>query len=306
MEPSSLSSIWLLTFACFGMLGVLVIVLRVFGLLDGPEKRGKKYEWKKDEDPAVAEDSSTLIVLMHKLQFTIMSYVSRPLISRLFPTSLNFYDVTVYPGVEGYVALTIDDCFVRQDKENRSLIPVIQKVLKQHEQKATFFTTFNYSLKSWKVKQVKNLLKDGHELGNHCADDREYDNDTAEAFELDLDLTSDYIRKLTGKPSKWFRAPSGKLSSRMQSVLTKKGMTHVMLDCFANDPHVPDAVFIAETILRGVRSGSIIVIHMPEKGFREWEVDALRFILSGLGEKKLRSVTLSELEGLAKEGKKLQ
>ena len=30
---------------------LLILVIKFAGLLDGPEKRGKKYAWKKDEDP---------------------------------------------------------------------------------------------------------------------------------------------------------------------------------------------------------------------------------------------------------------
>jgi hypothetical protein len=43
-----------------------------------------------------------------------------------------------------------------------------------------------------------------------------------------------------------------------------------------------------------------MVIHMPEKGFREWDFSAIDLILSELERRGLRSVTLSELEAASK------
>lgn len=102
---------------------------------------------------------------------------------------------------------------------------------------------------------------------NHCLEDREYDKDTAESFEHDLDLVDTFIRKITktDQQCKWFRAPSGNISPTMHAVLERKKMVNVMLDCYANDPHIPDSKFIAETMCSCVTHGSIMVIHMPEK-----------------------------------------
>jgi len=37
-----------------------------FGLFKGPADRGKRYPWKKDEDPAIPTDSSPLLVAIDK------------------------------------------------------------------------------------------------------------------------------------------------------------------------------------------------------------------------------------------------
>ena len=81
----------------------------------------------------------------------------------------------------------------------------------------------------------------------------------------------------------------------MEEELRKRNMVHVMTDSYGNDPHIPDAEFIAATMLRCATHGSILVVHMPEKGFREWDLDAIRLVLKGLDQRGLRSVTLSEL-----------
>jgi len=136
---------------------------------------------------------------------------------------------------------------------------------------------------------------------------------------IDLDATTNYIEKMIRaarkieenegrkrcvfqKDVRWFRAPSGKISAPMSCALKKRGLKHVMLDCYANDPHIPDASFVASTILRSVQKGSIIVLHMPERGFREWELEAIKKVLEGLEKKRLRSVTLSELMHVYRNG----
>ena len=41
--------------------------------------------------------------------------------------------------------------------------------------------------------------------------------------------------------------------------------------------------------------GSIILIHMPEKGVREWNLEAIRLTLDGLLKCNLKVVNLTEL-----------
>ena len=98
-------------------------------------------------------------------------------------------------------------------------------------------------------------LRSSPQLGNHCKDDREYDNESKEVFSKDLDETEDFLLScyaLAGKSKvgKWFRAPSGKMSKVMGEALEERGMTNVMMDCYGNDPHIPDADFVAGCILR--------------------------------------------------------
>jgi hypothetical protein len=42
-----------------------------------------------------------------------------------------------------------------------------------------------------------------------------------------------------------------------------------------------------------------MVLHMPEHGFREWDLETLERVLIGLQQKGLQSVTLSQLEAAA-------
>lgn len=85
----------------------------------------------------------------------------------------------------------------------------------------------------------------------------------------------------------------------MRRVLRRHGFTNVLCDCFASDTTIIDPRFIASTLLsqvdRAGEGGSILVIHAPERGFREHNLEALRLLLAGLKERCLSVVTVSDL-----------
>jgi len=49
-----------------GVCTPLYALVSYLRLLDGPKEKGKRHEWKKDEDPALPEDSSPLFVAIDK------------------------------------------------------------------------------------------------------------------------------------------------------------------------------------------------------------------------------------------------
>eukprot|EP00971_Amphidinium_carterae_P282080 5599346-Amphidinium_carterae.2 len=103
-----------------------------------------------------------------------------------------------------------------------------------------------------------------------------------------------------GEALKWFRAPQGKYTSAMREVVKKHRFTHVLGDCYCDDFANKDSTWVASTLLRQVRPGSILIMHMPERGHWEHTLEAIRMVLQGLNERKLQSVTLSTLQHMAK------
>ena len=96
--------------------------------------------------------------------------------------------------------------------------------------------------------------------------------------------------------SKWYRAPFGKLTNDMQIVLEKNNLVHVIPDAFAHDTYIPDPSWISNYILRKVKPGSIILIHMPEKNLREWNMKSLELTLKGLKDLNLKILNLTQME----------
>ena len=63
---------------------------------------------------------------------------------------------------------------------------------------------------------------------------------------------------------------------------------------------VSSEIYNSKFILKKVKPGSIVLIHMPEKGIREWNYEAIELTLKGLKDKGYDIVTFSELYELSK------
>lgn len=57
---------------------------------------------------------------------------------------------------------------------------------------------------------------------------------------------------------------------------------------------------VADIMLKQVRVGSVAILHMPEKGFRQGGLLALEFFLQGIQEKGWKCVNLTEMEQLCR------
>jgi len=223
----------------------------------------------------------------------------RMLFQSMFPTSLCYYSVQEYPGVQGFVSLTVDDA-PGQLGPQASKIDDVRSLLAANEAHATFFVISDF-VEGFEDK-LHQLVEDGHELANHCTSDRSFFLDWEGDFEEALLKAERTISAICPPERKWFRAPKGLLSVFMMRALGRHNYTHVLCDCYANDPEIGDAEFISNHVLQSVESGSIIIIHTPETGLREWNLNALELILEGLKLRQLQAVTLTELSKKAEEG----
>ncbi|CAJ1341604.1 unnamed protein product [Effrenium voratum] len=203
-----------------------------------------------------------------------------------------------FPAVEGKVALTVDDGLCRSGTD-RSMIREVRQLLKDHNAKATFFLCTNY-VEGFET-EARHLLDDGHEFANHCPSDGvDYYGMNPPEFEEELLRSCRVIQEMTGAPPRWFRAPQGKYSGKMHGYVSKHGMQHALGDCYCDDWAIEDSDWVASTLLSQVRGGSVIILHMPERGFREHIFRAMELLLQGLEQRGLEVTTLSQLaEGRA-------
>jgi len=215
--------------------------------------------------------------------------------------SLCYYDVTRSPGVEGHVALTFDDAPCRQGP-GRSQMQTVLEMLRAYDVQATFMTVGAFI--PGHEEDLSDVLRAGHELGNHGMMDRPYHKDTPEAFAEAVDQCSAHIRALQRQAGvaegvRWFRAPHGKYTRAMADTLRAKGLENVMCDTYASCPIIQDGEFIGNFLADQARHGSIILLHMPETNFREWCATALTRLLEGLARRRLRAVSVGQLSALA-------
>ena len=247
----------------------------------------------RDNDPKQSSEISKLKLLIRKIIWEITTMPGLRFLTRLiYPSStISYFDV------QNAVAFTIDDGFCGIDNNIGCMVNEVRQLFKSYDAHATFFVAGSHCKYS-DINTINLLIEDGNEIANHNMMDWPYDNYSLEEFEYDLELTKNILSIYNQKYSKWYRAPFGKYSYSMQKVIEKKNLIHVIPDVFAHDTYIPDPYWISEHILRKVKPGSIILIHMPERGIREWNYKAIELTLKGLQEKKLKVLNLTELEAL--------
>ena len=204
-----------------------------------------------------------------------------------------------FDGVDGCVALSIDDGIARGGKDT-SLAADVLALLQKHDARCTFFVCSKYVTNV--PEQAADIVAAGHELANHLEEDVFGASSLPAAqFELALQTATDAIETVPGAAVRWFRAPQGMFTAKMKRATDAKGLRHAIGDAYCDDWAVTDAKWVARTLLRQARSGSIIILHMPERGFREHTLEALELLLEGLAARNLRCRTLTEMERMSSE-----
>jgi len=212
--------------------------------------------------------------------------------------------VWYYTGemVQGYVAFTIDDV---PGATSRPLMDQVLRLLDKYEAKATFFVISGQARGSVKEGLLRKAVQRGHELANHCVEDIPYHNHSELDFEEALLSCESLLTQLTASQhpldptrKKWFRPPQGRCSGAMWRVLGRHGYASAMTDCFGMDTVCVEP-YVSSYVASRAQAGSVVLMHLPEKGFREHNLEAIEVVLRKLQGRGLRAVTLSELDARA-------
>lgn len=125
--------------------------------------------------------------------------------------------------------------------------------------------------------------------------------ETQEAAEaLEIDLAQRLLRGL-GVTPRFFRPAGGCTTPRALRLLAARGLRPLGWDLYGADGRNPDAAAIARTVLRGVKPGSIVLLHMNGAPQAPATAQALPLILQGLRTRGLTPVRVSELLGPGQE-----
>jgi peptidoglycan-N-acetylglucosamine deacetylase len=199
-------------------------------------------------------------------------------LARRFPGCL--YQV---PTRKPLVALTIDD------GPDSVSTPRILEQLRRHEAAATFF------LISDRIKGleplVQQVVREGHELGNHFTKDRPSISLDGHTFERDLLQAHQALSRWT-RP-RWARPGSGWYSQAMIDVMQRHGYRCALGSVYPLDAAIPSAAWAGSYILRHVRPGAVLILHDGEGRGRR-TVKVLAEVLPELRRRGYRVVTLSE------------
>lgn len=235
-------------------------------------------------------------------------------------------------GPAGYVALSIDDVpgrFNFADK-SLSLLPKVLDLFDKYDAKATFMVISSF-LSPFHEPDMIRLLQEGHELANHGIRDEPMDKKLVTSIDVfleALDECNDKIKDLQQKANasnhdefaftstdnshaaipigvKWFRAPQSRYTKVMEEGLAKRDMYNVMCDAYAACPIIEDGAWIAASLSKQIKNGSIALLHMPEAlGFRGYCLTALELLLEDLVVRRnFKVVTVSELQRISEQQK---
>ncbi|MDE3094951.1 MAG: polysaccharide deacetylase family protein [Chloroflexota bacterium] len=195
------------------------------------------------------------------------------------------------PRTGNEVAITFDD------GPNPPYTEEIAAILDAHGVKGTFFTVGKALDKRPDASRA--LMADGHLLGNHS-----YLHDAVRWLDPrypELQRAQDAFKRNLGVCPAFYRPPHGSHTPFIAHVVADHGMTMITWDDSAGDWATNDGQLVARRILKGVRPGSIILLHDGIDGNiganRTVILQALPIILDGLKARGLQPVRLDKLLG---------
>ncbi len=165
----------------------------------------------------------------------------------------------------------------------------ILNALKVSNVRATWFM-----VEFWAEKYpdyVKKIDSAGHEIGTHSSTHSYMSKQNSEEIKLELETSSEAIKKVTGKEVNLFRPPYGDYDDELIRTASEQGYYSIQWDTDSLDWKDLSATDIAMRVINGVKNGSIILMH--NNGLHTAE--AVPIILETLKNKGYSFVPIGEL-----------
>jgi peptidoglycan-N-acetylglucosamine deacetylase len=230
----------------------------------------------------IVMQSAVVTILVIILVGLILFYQPRwllSLFSRIIP-GVTYFLATNKP----VVALTIDD------SPDPQTTPAILEILAKYQAKATFFLITNQVKGNEDL--VKEIVKQGHELGNHLTEDYPSIKLTTEDFTKQVKEAEAILSKFS--QIRWLRPASGWYNQEMIKIANSHNYRVVLGDIFPYDTHINSSKFAITMILANLKPGSIIILHDGgERGERT--AKTLAKVLPKIQAQGNQIVNLSEL-----------
>jgi peptidoglycan/xylan/chitin deacetylase (PgdA/CDA1 family) len=187
-------------------------------------------------------------------------------------------------------------CISFDDGPHPQSLPKILDILKEFHVKATFFLVGRRIQEH--PEQVREILREGHEVGNHTQNHLRLDNLSPDQVRMELAMCESNFEQVTGGTKMTlFRAPGLRVSPEVLAIANQMGYTTVSGNYGGKDfqivkdgPTITPENHIASFVLENVTPGGIILLHdNPDTA------SVLRRILQGLRDKGLAVKNVSEM-----------
>lgn len=146
------------------------------------------------------------------------------------------------------------------DGPTQTLTGRLLDLLDQHEVKATFFLIGSHAKRD--AGLVRALDAAGHTVGNHTFSHPDAWRTPAARLVSELERTTGLLEDLIQKPIRWMRPPYGRFTQAMREWCQLRRQRMTMWDVMPAD-YLPGTTSdqLTQRIGRGLRSGSIVVLH---------------------------------------------
>ena len=186
---------------------------------------------------------------------------------------------------EKKVALSFDAAWGNEDTRN------LLAILKKHNVKVTFFMTGEWMNKY--PEDVKAILADGHDLGNHSENHKQMSKLSKEQCKEEIQVVHDKVKELTGLDMTVFRPPFGDYDDTVIEAANELGYHVIQWDVDSLDwkDYGCESIIHTVTNHKHLGNGSIILMHNGAK----YTKDALEEMIVCLKEQGYEFVKVSEL-----------
>jgi peptidoglycan/xylan/chitin deacetylase (PgdA/CDA1 family) len=132
------------------------------------------------------------------------------------------------------------------------------------------------------------------EIGNHTYDHPHLTRISEESIRDEIERTQQALLEITGRKAILFRPPYGEYDERVVKIAARMGLVTIEYDLASGDPdrHATKEKLV-EYVTSMARSGSIIVMHINQRGWHAAE--ALPEIIAILRKRGYKLVTVGEL-----------
>ena len=142
--------------------------------------------------------------------------------------------------------------------------PQVLQILKAHQVEAAFFCIGK------RIKENEALLKqvydEGHLIGNHSySHDLWFDLFSAQKMNLDLQMMSEAMQKVTGVKPRLFRPPYGVTNPNLKKAIEKNNFIPIGWSLRSMDTVAKDAQKLLAKVTGSLKPGAVILFHDTSK-----------------------------------------
>lgn len=186
---------------------------------------------------------------------------------------------------EKKISLTFDGAWGNEDTAT------LLDILARQEVHATFFFTGGW-IENF-PEDVKTILAQGHEVGNHSENHKQMSQLSKEQCKEELQIAHDKVKELTGIDMTLFRPPFGDYNDTVIEAANELGYHVIQWDVDSLDwkDYGVDSIIHTVTNHKHLGNGSIILMHNGAK----YTKDALEAMIINLKEQGYEFVKVSEL-----------